>query len=114
MFAFGFFILALATLVSSIDRYRWRTVGTVVGIYVVQVVMYALGLVSESLSWLLGMTFLSCYKPQNMTALIEQGNHGGSLEPDGNTARFVFPPLVYPLILLTIGASFYAVRMRDF
>ncbi len=107
LFAFGFFVLALATLVSSMDRYRWRTVGTVVGIYVVQVVMYALGLVSETLSWLLSGTFLSCYKPQKMTELVGKQS---MLAPWSLTAQpgdLWLPPLVYPLMLLTIGASFY-------
>jgi ABC-2 type transport system permease protein len=107
LFAFGFFILSLATLISSIDRYRWRTVGTVVGIYVVQVVMFALGLVSKSLSWMLGFTFLSCYKPQNMTALIGKESLAAPWRLTDTPPDFSLPPLVYPLILLVIGVSFY-------
>jgi ABC-2 type transport system permease protein len=114
LFAFGFFILALATLISSIDRYRWRTVGMVVGIYVVQLVMYALGLVSESLSWLLGGTFLSCYKPQNVTALIEQGTAYAPWSLTDTPGEFFFPPLAYPLILLSIGFTFYVVAIIIF
>ena len=114
LFTFGFFILALATLVSSIDRYRWRTVGMVVGIYVIQVVMYALGLVSETLSWLLGLTFLSCYKPQHVTALIDKGSLACPWSLTETPPDFTFPPLVYPLILLAIGAVFYAVAMVIF
>lgn len=109
LFAFGFFILALATLISSMDRYRWRTVGTVVGIYLVQVVMYALGLVSETLSWMLSLTFLSCYKPQHMTALVEKESANAPWSLTDTPQDFVFPPLAYPLILLAIGLLFYAI-----
>lgn len=114
LFAFGFFILALATLISSLDRYRWRTVGIVVGIYVVQVVMFALGLVSKSLSWMLGCTFLSCYKPQNMTALIDKGTLAAPWSLSETPKNFAFPPLVYPLILLVIGTVFYAAAVVIF
>ncbi len=114
LFAFGFFILALATLISSMDRYRWRTVGVVVGIYVTQVVMYALGLVSETLSWMLGFTFLSCYKPQNMTALIDKGSLSAPWSLTNTPTDFAFPPLAYPLILLVIGSAFYVAAIIIF
>ena len=48
---------------SSWDRYRWRTIGIVVGLYLVQMVFYIAGLASEQLSWLLHFTFFNAYEP---------------------------------------------------
>jgi ABC-2 type transport system permease protein len=114
LFALGYFLLGLASMCSAFDRYRWRTVGTVVGFYVIQVVMSGLGKATETLSWLRSFTFLSCYKPQKVASLIP--DHGlwapWSLElpvPDG-----MFAPLVYPLILLAFGTVFYIIAATAF
>ena len=64
LFCLGFFIAGLACLMSSWDRYRWRTIGIVVGIYLVQMVFYIAGLASEQLSWLLHCTFFTAYEPE--------------------------------------------------
>ncbi len=109
LFAFGYFLLGLASMCSAFDRYRWRTVGAVVGFYVIQVVMIGLGKATDKLSWLQSMTFISCYKPQKVAALVPE--HGlyapWGIEtpvPDG-----MFPPLIYPLILFALGTVFYAI-----
>ena len=107
LFAFGFFLLALATLFSSIERYRWRAIGMTVAVYVIQLVMYGLGKASESLSWLLSTTFFSCYKPQKMTLIADR--HGGdavwrfadSPLPD------LSPPMWYPMTLIALGLVAY-------
>ena len=64
LFAFGFFVLGLATLLSSVDRYRWRTIGVTVAIYIVQLVMLGLGKAAESLQFLLSMTFSAATSPK--------------------------------------------------
>jgi len=108
LLAFGYFVLGLASMCSAYDRYRWRTVGTAVGFYVIQVIMVGLGKATETLSWLRSLTFISCYKPQKVAALVPE--HGlyapWGIEtpvPDG-----MFPPLIYPLILFGFGTVFYA------
>jgi len=114
LFALGFFVLGLSTMFSAVDRYRWRTVGFVVAIYVLQLVMFGVGKAVSSLDWLLSLTFFSCYKPQKMTSLVTDDglNAPWSLTqviPDG-----VFPPLVYPLILVGLGILFYLVAFCSF
>ena len=77
LFAFGYFLLGLSSMCSAVDRYRWRTVGTVVGFYVIQVVMIGLGKATEKLAWLRSLTFISCYKPQKSAAMVpEHGLYG--------------------------------------
>ncbi|TWU04271.1 ABC transporter permease subunit [Stieleria varia] len=114
LFAFGFFVLGLATLFSSMDRYRWRTVGLVVGIYVLQIVMFGLGKATESLSWLKSMTFFDCYRPQKMVSLVAKEGLAGPWSLTKAMPESWFPPLVYPLILLTLGTIFYVIALRVF
>ncbi|MDG2223221.1 MAG: ABC transporter permease subunit [Rubripirellula sp.] len=114
LFAFGFFLLGLSSMFSTIDRYRWRTVGAVVGVYILQLVMFGLGKAAASLEWLLSMTFFSCYRPQKMTSLVTSDGLGAPWSlatpiPDGT-----FPPLVYPLVLITLGVIFYGIGATCF
>lgn len=111
LFAFGFFLLALSVMFSAIDRYRWRTVGTVVAIYVIQAVMFALGKASPSLDWLLSLTFFSCYKPQKVTSLVVSDGPAAPWSLTEVLAGGSLPPLAYPLILIGLGIVFYAIAM---
>lgn len=114
LFAFGFFLLGMASLFSAIDRYRWRTVGAVVAVYVLQLVMFGLGKAAESLQWLLSLTFFSCYKPQKMSSLVASD---GLAAPWGISEAIPggsLPPLVYPLILIGLGCGFYLIALVCF
>lgn len=114
LFCFGFFVLGMATMFSSMDRYRWRTVGVVVAIYVLQLIIFGLGKAAERLEWMQSCSFFSCYRPQKLVNLaVEKGlwapwNWTESM-PDA-----VFPPPVYPLLLLFGGLLFYWIALRKF
>ncbi|QDT06208.1 ABC-2 family transporter protein [Rubripirellula lacrimiformis] len=114
LFAFGFFLLGLATLFSSLDRYRWRTVGAIVGVYVIQLVMFGLGKAAESLQWMLSLSFFSCYKPQKMTEIVAKEGLAGPWSLIKTAPDVALPPLVYPLILIGLGTVFYAVAIAHF
>ncbi|GAA5507580.1 ABC transporter permease subunit [Novipirellula caenicola] len=114
LFAFGFFVLGLSTLLSSIDRYRWRTIGVTVAIYIVQLVMLGLGKAAESLQFLLSMTFFSCYKPQQMTSMVAQESLYTPWTLTHRVGDTMLPPLVYPLILIGLGLAFYAAAIVCF
>ena len=114
LFSFGFFLLALSTMFSCFDRYRWRTVGAVVGFYVVQLVMFGLGKAADSLNWLLSMTFFSCYKPQKMTSLVSDHGLAAPWSISETLTDISLPPLFYPLILLSLGIAFYLIALVQF
>lgn len=114
LFAFGFFLLGLSSMFSCFDRYRWRTIGSVVAIYVLQLVMLGLGKAAESLDWLLSFTFFSCYKPQKMTSLVNDGGLAAPWSLTETTPGAALPPLAYPLILLTMGVVCYAIATVRF
>jgi len=114
LFAFGFFLLGLSTMFSSMDRYRWRTVGAVVSIYVFQLVMFGLGKAADQLNWLSGMSFFNCYRPQKQIAMVVKDGLWGPWSFAANQTDSWFGPLVYPLILMVGGAVFYAIAIVVF
>jgi ABC-2 type transport system permease protein len=59
----GVLLLGLSTALSAADRYRWRTIGIVVGVYVVESVIEITGMAIESCRWMLHFTFFSAYEP---------------------------------------------------
>lgn len=109
LFAFGFFLLGLSTMFSAFDRYRWRTIGAVIGIYVLQLVMFGLGKAAESLNWLQSLTFFTCYKPQKMTSLVNQSGLSAPWSLFETLPDATLPPLAYPLILLALGGLAYGI-----
>lgn len=118
LFAFGFFLLGLASLASAVDRYRWRAVGVVVAFYVIQLVMYGLGKATATLQWLLSWSFFSCYKPQKMTRLGDRDGLSAVWDFTTPLETGFLPPMVYPLILVGLGAACYlaagvALERRD-
>jgi ABC-2 type transport system permease protein len=64
LFALGFFLAGLSTFVSACDRYRWRAIGIVVGIYVVQLIIKLIGVSMEDWRWLCYGSFFTAYEPQ--------------------------------------------------
>ena len=46
---FGIFLCGVCTMVSAVDRYRWRTIGITVGFYIVQMLAELLGQAIDAL-----------------------------------------------------------------
>lgn len=116
--AFGFFLLGLSSLVSCIDRYRWRTVGVVIGFYIIQLVMFGLGKAQESLEWLLRTTFFSFYRPQELAQYAINRNTIGPWSLFATDGSTMLPPLAYTLALVGLGLGCYVfaalyLRARD-
>ena len=114
LFAFGFFLLGLSACFSSLDRYRWRTIGAVMTVYVIQLIMYGLGKAAESLSFLQSMSFFNCYKPQRMTSLVRDGDLWSPWNLSLPIEDGWLPPLGYPLLLISLGLVCYGVALVVF
>jgi ABC-2 type transport system permease protein len=69
LFALGFFLAGLSTFVSACDRYRWRAIGIVVGIYVVQIIIKLIGVSMDDWRWLSYGSFFTAYEPQLLVSI---------------------------------------------
>ena len=106
---FGFCLAGISTFVSAFDRYRWRTIGLVVGFYVVQMVCKILGMAIKEVGWLRQLTIFTPYEPQKfIAAAVHTPQEAWSLALYDSAGRFLEPgPLGYNLILLGIGLACY-------
>lgn len=66
LFGMGFFMLGLSLFCSSWDRYRWRTLGIVIGIFVIQMLLRLLSKATDATAFFGYFTFLSAYQPDTM------------------------------------------------
>lgn len=62
-FGLGVFLIGFTTLMSSWDRYRWRTIGLTVGFYIISTILELVGLAVEGFEWVKVLTFFSAYEP---------------------------------------------------
>ena len=60
------FLAGASTMVSSVDNYRWRTIGVMGGFYLSQLVFKMMGQTIAWFKWLLNFTFLTACEPQNL------------------------------------------------
>lgn len=109
LFAFGFFILGVSTLLSSIDRYRWRTIGVVIGFYVIQLLVFLLSKTIASMRFLENITFLSSYQPDAIVHYVQKNPDSAwaMLAPE-STQSTVWPHMLGPLglsVLLIVGGT---------
>jgi ABC-2 type transport system permease protein len=115
LFGFGFVVLAFSVMCSAFDRFRWRTIGIVVSLYVIQLLLFLLGKSSESTGFCEALTFFSCYQPDAIVQLqrVEPGSAWTML----STAR-VLPlglgPLGVTSVLIAIGSVCYAIAFVAF
>lgn len=61
MFCFGFFMVGMAAALSSLDRFRWRTLGIAIGIYFASAMAKIGSMASESFVFLKYLTYFSFY-----------------------------------------------------
>jgi ABC-2 type transport system permease protein len=111
LFALGVMIMGFSMLMSSWDRYRWRTIGIVTGVLVVQVMLKIAGMASDSTRWLKYLSILSAYEPETFVRLAdlkpEEAWSWMIYDPQGNWAGL--GPLGSDLALIGLGAISLAI-----
>lgn len=109
LFGFSYFVFGLSVLFSAIDKYRWRTIGIVIGIYVLQFMLYLLGKSTPATSWALNLTFFSAYRPDDIVrVIVEQPNYAWAWLHWDKSGEFVgLGPLGYSVLLILFGAAFH-------
>ena len=63
LFSFSVFVSCFSAFCSARDRYRWRTLGIVIGCYMVSAMVKLLAMSSEAFSWLRYVTVFGYYEP---------------------------------------------------
>jgi ABC-2 type transport system permease protein len=71
LFALGVMIAGFSLLMSSWDRYRWRTIGLVTGVLVVQSMLKIAGMASASTNWMKCLSILSAYQPESFVRVAD-------------------------------------------
>jgi ABC-2 type transport system permease protein len=109
LFCLGVCWAGLATFASAWDRYRWRTIGVVAALFVLQMMMKIAGLAIDWLHWLLKATIFTAYEPQKFISIaINLPDQTWSLLLRDTQGQAVdLGPLGYNLILLAIGLVGY-------
>jgi ABC-2 type transport system permease protein len=115
-FALGLFLAGLTTLVSSWDRYRWRTIGIVVTFYIAFTIVKIAGMAADHLAWLKYVTIFTAFEPEVFVAVATN-------TPEQTWSLFLrdeagaiteLGPTGYNLILIVTGLFAYALAARVF
>ena len=109
LLALGVFLAGLATFMSSWDRFRWRTIGIVMGIYVVELIVKVVGVSAPDWSWLTRLTFFTAFEPQKFVhvAVREPQNLWSLLLWDSEGRWTDLGPLGYDAVLMGLGLAAY-------
>jgi len=103
----GICFTGFTMLISSLGRFRRRTVGIATGIVLLQMIFRIAGMAHESLSWLLNFTVFAVYNPNRFVIYINR-------DPDVLTSLFLkdhegvtqgLGPLPSHLLLILIGVG---------
>ena len=117
LFALGFMLLGVSVMVSSFDQYRWRTIGIVISVYVLQLLLFILSKSTPRLGHLKPFSFLAAYQPD---WIVQTVHHAPELAwswwvvPEG-TGKGGVPlpaylgPMFYVSSLLVLGCISYTI-----
>jgi ABC-2 type transport system permease protein len=120
LFALAFFVFCLSVFLSSLDLYRWRTIGFTIGIYILQFLLFVLSKSTPGTRWLMPFSFFGAYQPDWMVRAIrhEAMPMFALYRPSEDAAGFFrtieIGPLGYSLTLIALGLSLYAVAVFCF
>jgi ABC-2 type transport system permease protein len=107
--ALGVMLAGFSTLASSLDRYRWRSIGIIGGAFIVQVIIKIAGMASDDLSGLLFLSVLTAYEPEAFVRLAEQSPdvvwHFFLYDEHGNWLDY--GPLWHNSLLVVVGLISY-------
>ncbi|MEM7456791.1 MAG: ABC transporter permease subunit [Planctomycetota bacterium] len=114
LFCIGFFLGGLAAMCSAMDRYRWRTLGILAAIYFSGALMKMLAMAKESYDWINYVTFFGYYHPASAIVLCQDNAWEFFSLTQETSKGMQLAPVVNCVILLVVGAVFYAVGYRVF
>lgn len=116
LFAFGLMLAGFSTLMSSWDRYRWRTIGIVVGVYVLQLVAKLVGLSADELAWLQFVSAFTAYEPEAIVRIADElPEFTWSFTMRQSDGTWIgYGPMCFHTVMASIGVAAYAIALRIF
>lgn len=114
--AMGFFLAGLAAFVSACDRYRWRTIGIVVGFVVVETIVKILAMASDRIGWLKYFSIFTAYEPEQAVAVATDSPQEtwSILFFDAQHTFQGLGPLGYNLVFILAGCFCYIAALAVF
>lgn len=116
LFGLGFFFAGLTSMLSAMDRYRWRTLGLVAAFYFINAGLKLLGLSSEKWNWVANLSIFGFFSPAgaieraskdwNSIFYLFSTNAEGAIKGSGTLADC--------LIMFGLGTMFYLIGLRIF
>ncbi len=112
----SYFLVGIATLFSSMDRFRWRTLGIAIGFYMISAMVKIIAMPSDLFRWAQYLSFFTLYEPESFVLQAESNwssqiyllNYSESGELMG------LGPLGYNLILFLLGSICLFAAMQIF
>jgi ABC-2 type transport system permease protein len=111
--ALGIMVFSLSVFMSSWDLYRWRTIGLVIGIYILQFLLFVLSKSTPRTRFLMPLSFFGAYQPDWMVQAIGSESmpmfalYRISKQANGFLGDFEIGPLGYTSILLALSCILY-------
>lgn len=119
LFSLGLFGAGLSTFLSACGRYRGRTIGVVVGFYLVEMTLKIVGRAADHLAWLRYCTFFTAYEPERFVSVaIRQPDVAWAIWTNDPQGVWTLGPLGCNLVLIGLGLAAYVgatlvFRVRD-
>lgn len=108
LFCLGLCFAGGTSLLSACDRYRWRTIGIVIGLFVVQAIAKVVGVLVPGWEALQFASVLSAFEPSRLVEIaVHQPDYAWSLTMPATRGETGFGPLGYDLVLASIGLGCY-------
>ncbi len=110
LFCLGAALAGFSSFLSSLDRYRWRTIGIVVAAFAVSLLLKIFGQAVREVGWLQYFSLFTAYEPQKFVSIaVHDPARLWSVALYNSEGKFVeFGPLGYNLVMLGVGAVSYA------
>jgi ABC-2 type transport system permease protein len=117
LFSLGFAILGIGVMASSFDQYRWRSIGIVIGAYVLNLLLFILSKSTPGMSMFKPFTFLSAYQPDWMVQLVHNEpakQWYWSNAAEAKSWHETLGPMGYISLLMALGMLAYGVAFWRF
>jgi len=122
LFSLGFMLLGMSVMVSSFEQYRWRTIGIVISVYVLQLLLFILSKSTPRLGFLKPFSFLAAYQPD---WIVQEVFHSPELAWSWRVVPEVISvgaaaqpshlgPMFYVTVLMVLGCVSYVIGYYRF